>query len=84
MSTPIAKSSGSLSTNGTVTAGAGVVTYAQAIGGDMSLYNGSTSGTLLLTVTSSNSIPLTVPVQFSSTDGLYATFSAGTGVVHHT
>ena len=84
MSIPLSRSSGSLSTNGTVTSGKGLVTFAQAIGGDMSLYNGSTSGTLLLTVTSSNAISLPIPVEFSSTDGLYATFSAGTGVVHHT
>jgi hypothetical protein len=84
MSTPISKTSGSLSTNGTVTSGAGVVTYAQAIGGTMSLYDGSTSGNLLLTVTSSGYVPLPIPVQFSSTAGLYATFSAGSGVVHHT
>lgn len=84
MSTPIVRTSGSLSTNGTVTAGQGVVTFAQAIGGTMSLYDGSTAGNLLLTVTSSYSIPLSRPVQFSSTAGLYATFTAGTGVVHHT
>ena len=83
MSTPISRSSGELSTNGTVTASAGVVTYVQAIGGTVSLYNGSTSGDLLITVTSSASQSLSSPVQFGSTDGLYITFSAGTGVVHY-
>lgn len=84
MSTPIARTSGSLSTNGTVTSAPGFVTFAQAIGGNISLYDGSTSGNLLLTVSSSNGTALPIPVQFSSTDGLYVTLSAGTGVVHHT
>ena len=84
MSTPIARSSGALSTNGTVKAGAGVLTFAQSLGGTMKLYDGSTAGTLL--VSASTGIPphINPPVQFSSTAGLYVAFStaASSGIVH--
>lgn len=84
MSTPIAATSASLSsTAGTISANGGVVTYAEATGGLLSLYDGSTSGNLLLTCISSGRVPLTVPVRFSSTAGLYYTLSAGTAVVHY-
>jgi hypothetical protein len=83
MAYQLSRSSGSLSTNGTVVAKSGVLTFAQAIGGTASLYNGSTSGTLLATVTSSGYLPLGYAVEFPSTSGLYITLSAGTAVVHY-
>jgi hypothetical protein len=76
----ICKSSGSLSTNGSVSPDAGALCSAQAIGGTVSLYNGSTSGALLATVTSSGFHNYSNPVTYGSS-GLYITLSAGTGVV---
>ena len=83
MSTPIAKSSGALSTNGTVVSGAGLLTYAQATGGTLTIYDGSTSGKRLATVSSSFYVPFGFPVQYNTS--LYVTVSttAMTGIVHY-
>jgi len=81
MSSPIAYSSGSLTTDGVIKSGQGVVSYAEAVGGILTLYEGSTSGKLLATIPSSGNISFNTPMQFGST-GLYATISAGAGVVH--
>lgn len=82
---PICKSSGSLSTDGMIgsTSGAGLLCGAQAIGGTASLYNGSTSGTLLATVTSSGYHNFTNPITYGSS-GLHVQISAGTAVIHYT
>jgi len=81
MSSPKSISSGSLTTNGTVVAGSGVVTYAEAVGGTAILYNGSTSGNLIATITSSSYRVFNSPVTFGSS-GLHITISAGAAVVH--
>lgn len=81
MSSPIGYSLGALTTNGSIASGAGLVTYAQAIGGTAVLYNGSTSGNQLATVTSSGYVSFNSPVQYGSS-GLYITISAGTAIVH--
>jgi len=81
MSSPQGYSSGSLSTNGVVKSDNGVVTYAEAVGGTAILYEGSTSGKVLATISSSNHVAFTSPVTFGST-GLYITISAGTATVH--
>ena len=81
MSSPKSLSSGSLTTNGTVATGSGVVTYVEAVGGTAILYNGSTLGDVLATVTSSGYREFTVPVTFGSS-GLYITISAGSATVH--
>ena len=81
MSSPKSISSGSLTTNGIVVAGSGVVTHVEAVGGTAILYNGSTSGDLISTVTSSGYRTFTSPVTFGSS-GLYITISAGAAVVH--
>lgn len=74
--------SGSLSTNGTVKSGGGALCYAEAVGGDAVLYEGSTSGARLATVTSSGQQSFVHPVAFGST-GLYITISAGSATVHY-
>lgn len=79
MSSPIAFSSGVLSTTGTVKTAQGLLTYAEAIGGIATFYEGSTSGKLLATVPSSHETAFTVPVKF---DSLYVNLSAGTCLVH--
>lgn len=83
MSTPRSHSLGSISSTGSsiVSSGVGLITYVQAIGGTAILYDGSTSGTQLATVTSSGYVSFNAPVQFGSS-GLYMTLSAGTAVVH--
>ena len=80
MSAPIARSSGSLSTNGTAVAGTGLLTYAEAVGGTLVCYEGSTSGEVLATIPSSGRQTFTTPVQFSG--GLWVTISAGTATIH--
>jgi len=81
MSSPVGNSLGALTTNGTIATGKGMVTYAQAMGGTAILYNGSTSGTQLATITSSGYVDFHAPVQYGSS-GLYITISAGSAVVH--
>ncbi|MGD9382244.1 MAG: hypothetical protein PVI03_07355 [Candidatus Thorarchaeota archaeon] len=81
MSSPQGFSSGALTTNGVVKSSNGLLTYAEAVGGTATLYEGSTSGKLLATITSSNHVAFTAPVAFSST-GLYITISAGSATVH--
>jgi len=81
MSSPIGYSLGALTTNGTIAPDSGLVTYVQAIGGTAILYNGSTSGKQLATVTSSGYASFNSPVQYGSS-GLYITISAGSAVVH--
>lgn len=87
MSSPNCLTSGSLSTDGTAYASAGLLHYVEidtAGAGVLSCYDGSTVGKLLCTVHSSNTdghINFTTPVQFGSS-GLYITISTGTGLVH--
>lgn len=84
MSTPISRTSGSLSTNGTIVSGPGMLTFAShetAAQNTMYLYDGSTSGNLLLTIPSSQPVNLNTPVQY--TNGLYVTLSTGSGIVHY-
>ena len=87
MSSPNCKSSGLISTDGTVYASAGLLHYAEidtAGPGSLDCYEGSSGGVLLCTVHSSNTdghINFTTPVSFGST-GLYVVLSTGTGVVH--
>jgi hypothetical protein len=81
----ISRSSGSLSTDGMIgsTSGSGLLCGAQAIGGTVDLYNGSTLGTLLATITSSGYHNFANPISYGSS-GLHVQISAGTAVVHYT
>ena len=82
MSNPVVRSSGALSTNGVVAPETGLLTYAQAVGGTLTLYDGlSTGGDLIATVVSSASEHFAVPYKYSQ--GLYATISAGSAHVVH-
>lgn len=78
--TPV-KTSGSLSTNGTVISDPGKLHYAEAVGGILICYDGSTSGDVLCTIPSSGAQNFSSPVSFGSS-GLYVTISAGTASVH--
>ena len=80
MSSPC-KSSGSLSTDGNPFTSAGQLCYAEATGGILTCYNGSTSGELLCTIPSSESQTSTNPVQYGPS-GLHVQISAGSAVVH--
>ena len=57
----------------------GAVTYAEANGGTLTLSNGN-GGANLITLASGESVTLNTPVRF--TNGLYATVSAGSAIVH--
>lgn len=81
MSKPFAITTGQLSTNGVVKTGQGTLTYAEAVGGNISLYDGtSTGGDLISTITSSNYRDFSTPIKFN--DGLYITLTAGSASVH--
>ena len=75
----IGYSSGALTTNGTVKSDAGILTYAEAGAGAVSLYVESTSGKLLTTIPSSSYRDFSCPVKFSS---LYITVASGSAVIH--
>ena len=81
MSSPIGYSLGALTTNGVIRSENGLITYAEAGAGAVSLYEGSTSGKLLSTIPSSSHRAFTSAVQYGST-GLYITIASGTAVVH--
>lgn len=83
MSSPISFTSGSLSTNGTVKSGQGLLMHAEIDAGNAVFYDGSTSGNRLTAVSSDNRTSLPTPVKFSS--GLYVTVSstASFAVAHY-
>ena len=85
MTTPFVRTSGSLSTNGVVANGSGLLTHAEAVGGTLTLYEGNSTGStalLVATITSSASRDWGHPLKYNG--GLYATISAGAGVIHAT
>ena len=85
MSNPVVRTSGSLSTDGVVAPENGLLTYAEAVGGTLVLYDSLTTGTTnnqICTVTSSGRAHFAVPLKYN--DGLYATISAGSFVIHGT
>ena len=75
-------SSGSLTTDGAIgsTNNGGLLYGATAIGGVVTLYNGSTSGALLASVTSGYQ-EYSNPITFGSS-GLHIQISAGSAVIH--
>jgi hypothetical protein len=62
------------------TTAAGLLTYAQAVGGTLTLYDGSTSGRQLCSLSTAQQ-NFSTPVQFGSS-GIYAVMTAGSGVIH--
>ena len=78
----LALTTGALTTDGVVRTGMGKLTYAEAGGGAVSLYDGlSTSGTALIaTLPSSTYRDFRTPVKFN--DGLYITIASSVAVVH--
>ena len=79
--THLAIATGALTTNGVVRTGAGVLTYAEAGAGAVSLYDGLTTGAnLIATLSSSKSRSFDCPVKFNA--GLYITIGSGSAVVH--
>ena len=79
MSSPLARAT-LVSTTGSVVATDGVLTYAEAVGGTFVLYAGtSTGGDMIATITSSGYRSFNTPVKYK---GLYATLTAGTGIIH--
>jgi len=74
-------SSGALTTNGSVATGQGILAYAEAGAGAVSLYDGtSTGGNLLSTIPSSSYRNFDTPIKFKT--GLFITVASGTAVVH--
>jgi len=81
MSSPNSRSTGSLSTDGNPYTTAGLLHYAQASGGVLTVYDGSTSGNLLCTVGDGARTMFTTPVAFGSS-GVHVQISAGSAVIH--
>ncbi len=74
-------SSGALTTNGSVKTQQGILTYAEAGAGAVSLYDGtSTGGVLLSTIPSSSYRSFNTPLKFK--EALFITVASGTAVVH--
>jgi len=72
---------GALTTNGIVRTGHGVLTYAEAGGGAVALYDGlSTTANLISRIAANTNINFNAPVQFNA--GLYITVASSDAVVH--